>query len=237
MTMHATPGKMTNSQLVRSKIELTCSPAVLAFREFWARDDLDKVIPGFLVTLQQIMRATVPLMETARDRCAELADTDLLAAQLHGYYAKHVTEEQDHDIWALDDLEAVGYDRAEVEAMLPLPDVASLMGAQYYWIHHFHPVMLLGCIAVLEGGPPSEALIEKLERESGLPPEAFRTYRFHGEVDPHHLKDLDDALDGFDLSPRDLGLIGISATHTAKMLAEIIPRISATDAPPRRPTG
>lgn len=234
MNKHSAPGNMSHSQLVRSKIDMTCAPAVLAFREFWEREDLTDAIPGFLVTLQQIMRATVPLMEAARDRCAELADTDPLAAQLHDYYAKHVTEEQDHDVWALDDLEAVGYDRAEVEAMLPLPDVASLMGAQYYWIHHFHPVMMLGCIAVLEGGPPTQALIDKMERASGLPAEAFRTYRFHGEVDVHHLKDLDDALDGFDLSQRDLGLISISATHTAKMLAEIMPRISASDAPERK---
>jgi len=215
-------------------MDITCGEAVGAFQQFWARDDLASVIPGFLVTLQQIMRATVPLMEAARDRCAELSDSDELCRQLHEYYAKHIEEERDHDVWALDDLEAVGYPRDAVEDMLPLPDVASLMGAQYYWIHHFHPVMMLGCIAMLEGGPPTEALIQKLERESGLPTEAFRTYRFHGEVDPHHLKDLDDALDSLPLSRRHLGLIGISATHTANMLAAIVGRLSASDAPERQ---
>lgn len=230
----ANPGQMSNSQLIRSKMQLTCHPANEAFSQFWARPDLAEVIPAFLVTLQQIMRATVPLMEAARDEAARMATRDPLCRHLRDYYGNHVSEEMDHDIWALEDLEEAGYPRDIVLNMLPLGDIASMMGAQYYWIHHFHPVMMLGCIAVLEGGPPSDALINKLERESDLPTEAFRTYRFHGSVDPHHRDDLDKALDEMPLTRRNLGLIGISATHTANTLADIVSRISPTDAPPRQ---
>ncbi len=229
----AQTGRMSNSQIIRAKMQLTCHAANEAFAQFWARPDLSESIPGFLVTLQQIMRATVPLMEAARDEAARMATRDPLCRHLRDYYGKHVGEELDHDIWALEDLEEAGYARDSVLDMLPLGDVASMMGAQYYWIHHFHPVMMLGCIAVLEGGPPSKALIDRLERESNLPAAAFRTYRFHGDVDPHHRDDLNNALDQMPLTRRHLGLIGISATHTANTLADIVSRISSTDAPPR----
>jgi len=231
--MHA-PTVLSNSMLMRTKMQLTCTAANAAFAAFWARDDLGEVVPAFLVVLQQIMRATVPLLETARDRAAELAATDELCAALEGYYGKHAEEEQNHDIWGLEDLAAVGYPTEAVLDMVPLPDIAAMMGAQYYWIHHHHPVMLIGCIAVLEGGPPSEALIKRLEQETGLGPKAFRTYRFHGEVDPHHRDDLDRAVDRMPLTKQHLGLIGISATHTANMLAASINRIDARDAPERK---
>lgn len=229
-----TPRAMSNSELMRAKMRLTCGEANRAFAAFWARDDLAEVVPGFLVVLHQIMRATVPLLELGRDRAAERAADDPLCAALAEYYGKHAAEEQDHDKWGLDDLEAVGYPRDAVLDKLPLPDVASMMGAQYYWLNHHHPVMLIGCIAVLEGGPPSNALVDRLERETGLGPEAFRTYRFHGEVDPHHLEDLDRAVDAMPLSRRHMGLIGISATHTANELAACVRRIGPTDAPERR---
>lgn len=228
------PQPMTNSMLMRTKMRLTCGAANQAFSTFWRRDDLAAVVPAFLVVLQQIMRATVPLLETARDRAAERADGDPLCAALEAYYGKHAKEEQDHDLWALEDMAAVGYPTDTVLATVPMPDVATMMGAQYYWIHHYHPVMLIGCIAVLEGGPPTEALIERLEQETGLGPEAFRTYRFHGAVDPHHLEDLDRAVDEMPLTRQDLGLIGISATHTANTLAAIVDRLDPSDAPERR---
>lgn len=224
---------MSNSALMRAKIRLTCSAADEAFAAFWAREDLGRVVPAFLVLLQQIMRTAVPLLEMARDRAAERAADDPVCGPLAEYYAKHAVEERDHDQWTLDDLEAVGYPRRAVLDMVPLPDVASMVGAQYYWVNHHHPVMLLGWLAVLEGGPPTEALIRHLETESGLPAEAFRTYRFHGEVDPHHLEDLDRALDAMPLERNHMGLIGISATHTANRLAACIRGLDPSDAPER----
>lgn len=228
-----TPRRMSNSDLIRAKMQLTCGAAQRAFTTFWARDDLPEVAPALLVLLHQIVRSTVPLLEAGRDRAAERAADDPLSAALEAYYGKHAVEETDHDLWTLDDLEAVGYPRAAVLDIPPLPDVAAMMGAQYYWLHHYHPVMLLGCVAILEGSPPSNALVDRLERDTGLGPLAFRTYRFHGEVDPHHLEDLDRAMDEMPLTPRHIGLIGISATYTANALAACVARLSPSDAPER----
>ena len=36
---------------------------------------------------------------------------------------------------------------------------AALVGAQYYWIRHVHPVALLGYVMLLEGYPPSAGTV------------------------------------------------------------------------------
>ena len=76
----------------------------------------------------------------------------------------------------------LGRPRSDVLARPPSPTVAALVGSQYYWIFHFHPVALLGYIAVLEGYPPSMAMIDQLEAGTGYPREAFRTMIAHAEL-------------------------------------------------------
>ena len=225
----------SHSRIMRRKMELTSGPLHAAFDRLWARPDLHEVFPAFLVLLHQVMRASVPLMATAADACRTRPDP--LSQSLTAYFDKHCPEEQDHDLWTLDDLEAAGFDRQGVLDMLPLPDVAGLAGQQYYWIHHHAPVMLLGYIAVLEGHPPEMAHIDRLQEQTGLPPEAFRTYRFHSDVDPHHLHELDEAIDAMPLTRHDLGLIGVSASATAAILGDCINRLDANDVPPRRQHG
>jgi hypothetical protein len=216
---------------MRAKMGLTCSPLTEAFERLWARPDLDAVFPGFLVLLHQVMRASVPLMRTAADVTRQADDP--LSRALTAYFDRHCTEEADHDLWTLDDLEAAGFDRQSVLDKVPYPDVAGMAGMQYYWIHHHAPVMLLGYIAVLEGHPPEMDHIADLERRTGLPADTFRTYRFHSDVDPHHLAELDAAIDAMPLTRRDMGLIGISAAATAQTLGACIDRLDASDAPER----
>jgi len=229
------PTARPNSQIIRAKIALSCGDAHVAFTEFWAREDLTDVTPAMLVLIHQIMRATAPLMEAGAIQARERAADDPLCAALADYYARHAEEEAPHPDWHLGDLVAAGFERADVADAMPLPDVAALMGAQYYWIHHFHPVMLLGAIAILEGNPPTMELCDRLEAETGLRPEAFRTYRFHGAVDPHHMAEFDAAVDAMPLSRRDIGRIGVSATYTANQLARCVRRITADDSPPVAP--
>jgi hypothetical protein len=222
------------SAIMRRKMELTSGDMHDAFDRFWLRDDLADVFPAFLVLLHQIMRASVPLMRAAAVVSRARASQDPLCAALADYYEKHCDEEKDHDLWTLNDLEAIGIDRDAVLQTLPPPDVARMVGAQYYWLHHFHPVMLMGYIAVLEGSPPSSEHIDEIARRTGLSAEAFRTYRFHGDVDPHHLADLDRTIDALPLGSRNMGLIGISAAFTAAELSACVDRLAVLEAPGRR---
>jgi pyrroloquinoline quinone (PQQ) biosynthesis protein C len=207
------------SVALRLKLELAGAEYYKASRAFWRHRRLAELIPDYLFRVHTIIRASVPLMEAARDRAASLAAKEPVAALLAEYLGQHVNEERHHDDWLLDDLEVLGISRETVGSRVPSPTVASLVGAQYYWIHHYHPVAVLGYIAVLEGNPPVESHIAEVIERTGLPEHAFRTFIKHARLDPHHRDDLDSALDAMPLTEEHETLIAISALETQHLLA------------------
>jgi hypothetical protein len=200
-------------------MQITCGRLYATYHQFWGRPELGHRVPSFLILMHQIVRASVPLMIAARSLARDRASGDAVCRLLEPYLSVHVQEERDHDEWLLQDLEAAGIARADVTARIPSPHVASLVGAQYYWIHHHHPVAIIGYMRVLEGNPPSAAHVHRLQQMSGLPAAALRTYRLHGDLDPDHLQELDLLLDSLPLSEAQELLIWISASHTARTLA------------------
>jgi hypothetical protein len=181
-----------------------------------------EAVTEYMVRLHWVIRASVPLMEAACDRARLLADTDYVAAGLAAYLAQHVREEQNHDEWLLDDLALLGLSRNEVLSRMPSPAIAGIVGAQYYWIMHHHPVALLGYIAVLEGSPPTVDEIDALADRTGLPRAAFNTSYKHAHLDPHHRDDLDRTLDTLPLQPEHVALIGVSALMTHGLLGNAL---------------
>lgn len=207
------------SQDLRAKLVLLEAEYGRAHRRFWNAPRFAELIPAFFVQTHQIIRASVPLMETARDQASERAAEDPTAASLAEYLTQHIREEQHHDDWLLRDLEILGVAAEQVVERIPPPRVAKAVGAQYYWVLHDHPVAVLGYIAVLEGYPPSTGDVDRMVEKSGQPREAFRTFHKHAHLDPHHRDDLHRALDEMPLSPRHKSLIGVSALTTMHHLA------------------
>jgi hypothetical protein len=156
----------------------------------------------------------VPLTRVALERARKLGESDLAA-----YLELHVDEELGHDETLLGDLELLGLPRATVLDRMPSPAVAALVGSQYYWIHHHHPVAFLGFVALMEGYPPTPELIETLLARTGYPREAFTTYVEHAELDPGHRDHLDRTLDALPLDAAHEEAIGISAIATAALAA------------------
>jgi hypothetical protein len=153
-------------------------------------------------------------MEAALERTHATADADPVAALLAPYLEEHIDEERDHDEWLLDDLELLGRRRDPTLARVPSPTIAGLVGAQYYWIFHYHPVVLLGYISLLEGYPPSTELIERLMRATGYPRDSFRTMLAHAELDPGHRDELNELLDSLPLTPEQASALGVNAMWT-----------------------
>jgi hypothetical protein len=118
-------------------------------------------------------------------------------------------------------MRAIGFDPAVLLAEQPAPVIAALVGSQYYWINHYHPVCLLGYIAVLEGHAPSLQLSERLRAATGLPAEAFRTLDHHADIDGQHAAQLYRLLDGLPLTASQDAAVGVSALHTAASLTEL----------------
>jgi hypothetical protein len=186
-----------------------------------------ELYPEYLFTLHCIVRASVPLMETARNRAQSMSCEDPVAAVIGDYFGTHIDEERNHDEWLLDDLEAIGFDQSRVVGRPPSPTVASAVGAQYYWILHFHPVVLLAWIGLLEGYPPTPRTIDRLMRRTGYGPEAFRTLTAHADLDPGHGDELFDTLDRLPLTREQATAIGLNAMSSVRLLARALEEVTA----------
>jgi heme oxygenase-like protein len=110
---------------------------------------------------------------------------------------------------------------------MPSPAVASLVGAQYYWVLHHHPVAFLGYVGVMEGYPPTEELVELLVERTGFPRGAFRTFSEHGELDPGHRDHLDRTLDALPLTERLEDVIDTSAVTTVDLATRALEEVLA----------
>jgi pyrroloquinoline quinone (PQQ) biosynthesis protein C len=165
-------------------------------------------------------------MRQARESALALRG-DPVAAPLAEYLEHHVEEELDHDEWLLGDLELIGVDRADVLARAPSPGVAALVGSLYYWVLHYHPVAVLGYAAVLEGYPPSPALIDGMEQRTTYDRQAFHTLIAHSELDPGHSEELFELVDRLPLSRAQAGVIGLSAITTVERLTGVFEELAA----------
>ena len=207
---------------LRWKLDMVLGPLVRASEALVQHPEIVQVYPRFLFTSHFIIRASVPLMETARERALALPAEDPVRDPLASYLDEHIPEELHHDEWLLDDLESIGITRASVLRRVPSPTVAQLVGAQYYWVLHYHPVAVLGYIALLEGYPPSPGLIDELARRTGYPEPAFRTLRLHGELDQGHRDELDAMLNGLALTPEQSTAVSVSAMMSVDLYAQAI---------------
>ena len=216
----------TASSRLRRKLALAIGPFAQACTALVEDPRLAELWPEYLIVQHQIIRATVPLTEAAAERARAL-DDDPVAPGLALYLDEHVDEERGHDDDLLADLESLGRDRETVLGRMPSPTVAALVGSQYYWIHHHHPIAFLGYVALMEGYPPTPELIETLAARSGHPREAFRTFAEHGDLDPGHRDHLDETLDSLPLTREQEAVMAISATATAAFAARAVEEVLA----------
>ena len=217
----ATEAPSRPSSRLQAKTELASGPLASAYEELFEHERITELLPQYFVEMHTVIRATVPLLELAASTAAARED-DPVAAGAAPYLAEHAEEERHHDEWLLEDLELIGVEADAVLKRVPSPTVARLVGAQYYWVLHYHPVALLGYLSLMEGSPPSNWLIDRLIERSGFPREFFRTYALHGELDAHHLQELDDTIDSLPLEPEHEELLGLSAMSSAELLNRMI---------------
>jgi hypothetical protein len=209
------------SARLRRKLELVLPLLVEAGRRVWAHARIRELYPEYLITMHGVIRASVPLMERAFTQAQAVAAEDPAAAGLAAYLEHHVEEERGHDDWLLEDLAVLGRSREEVLSRVPPASVAALVGAQYYWIEHYHPVAVLGYIGLLEGYPPTITEVHALMARTGYQREAFRTLIRHSELDPLHAADFDEAVDRLPLTPEQAAVIGLSGIYTVHAFARV----------------
>ena len=220
--MSATVVPTGESARLRRKLELVLPLLVDTGRRLWEHPRIRDLYPEYLVATHGVIRASVLLMERALERARATAAEDPAAAGLAAYLEHHVEEERGHDDWLLEDLAVLGRSREEVLAQVPSASVAALVGAQYYWIEHYHPVAVLGYIGLLEGYPPSIADVDALMARTGYEREAFRTLIRHSELDPLHAADFDEAVDRLPLTREQAAVTGLSGLHSVTAFARVL---------------
>jgi hypothetical protein len=214
----------SRSEALRRKVGLLMPAVDAASRAMWAHPRSDLVYLEWLKALHGMIRATVPLMLAATEQCV-LRQGDPVADALGRYLSKHIREEYGHDQWVADDYLVAGGDPAELRSTVPGPAIASLVGSQYYWLRHVHPVALVGHIAVLEGNPPGPGLAGSLAKRTGLPEDSFRTIARHAQLDVQHRDDVHRLVDRLPLDDALTELMGVSALHTLRGLIEVMEAI------------
>jgi len=214
-----TPPATTESRRLRGKLELVLPVLLATGRRLVSHPGLHGIYPEFLVMTHTIIRASVPLMETALATARTLPN-DPVAVLLADYLEHHIPEERGHDDWLLADLESIGIPGDQVLSRLPSATIAALVGSQYYWVQHVHPVGLLGYIAMFECYPAARQDIDRVQAATGYGPEAFRTLLLHADLDTQHGDDLDDLLDSLPLTEQQQTLIGLSAMTSVQLMAQ-----------------
>jgi hypothetical protein len=183
-----------------------------------------ELYPRFLTVGYHVTVGMIRLMETALARARAMASDDHVAAGLADYLERHLAEEMHSEEpggATLDDLEALGVDPSALRAQPPSPKIASLVGAEYFWILHCHPVAILGYLE-LEAYHPHRPTVEQLIEKTGLPRDGFRQLLLHAKLDVVHANELHSVLDSLPLEPQHEQLIGLSALHTMSLLIDAL---------------
>lgn len=97
------------------------------------------------------------------------------------YFHEHLQEETGHLKMVVDDLLRLG-----ITDPLRFPIAAELAGAQYYYIIHDDPAMLLGYMAALECNPTPLSKVAELEATYGQ----LTSIRHHAEHDIGHGQEI-----------------------------------------------
>ncbi len=224
-------GALTQSEQLGLKISLVGSRLDRSCRAFLAHPSLRRLFPEYLFRLHCAVRAIVPLMDAARRRASELAGSCPVAARLVPYLIQHIEEETGHDEWLLEDMQVLGLSRSDVLSRPPSRSVAALIGSQYYWVLHAHPVALLGYVTVVEGTPVRAETLNYLVSEAGIPREALRTLYLHAELDIDHGADADRFLDSLPLTVEQARLVGLSAMQSVEQLSVILDELVQASPP------
>jgi hypothetical protein len=225
---------LSHSQLLRTKIQLVRSRLDAVTYDLWNHPRLIDIYPHYLFQNHTVTRASVPLMEAALSCARTKFQSDPVAIGTEKYLAKHIPEERGHDDWLVEDMTHMGMDPSTVLKRMPSTAVAALVGTQYYWINHFHPVCLLGYIAVLEGTPPTIPYFERVVARSKLPRQALSSLFRHAKLDPRHRAELDEAIDGLPMTSEHSAMLGVSALQTVHLLTRVIEELTVSSVEKRK---
>lgn len=159
---------------------------------------------AFLTQAYHHVRHTVPLLMAVGSRLPERL------YWLQPQIVHYIEEEQGHDQWILNDIEAAGGDRHA--ASLSEPDVATqaMVAFAYDMVTRRNPAGFFGMVYVLEGTSVALALraADRIQAALALPNRAFTYLRSHGTLDQEHVQHLAGILARLDCTEDQEAVVG-----------------------------
>lgn len=150
---------------------------------FSGKISLDDYV-GFLLQAFHHVKHTVPLLMATGSRLP--GDKEWLRAAIGEY----IDEEQGHQEWVLNDIEACGYDKEA--ARRSKPHFSTELMVAYAWdtVSRVEPLGFFGMVHVLEGTSISIAdkAADAIRKQLALPRKAFTYLYSHGALDQDHVK-------------------------------------------------
>jgi pyrroloquinoline quinone (PQQ) biosynthesis protein C len=149
----------------------------------------------FLGQAYHHVRCTAPLLALAAARCGP--EDRLYQSALFEY----IEEERGHELWILEDIQAVGGDPEHVRHGAPRFACKIMIGHAYYVVDHVSPYGLLGMIHVLEGMAVSLAVkaVSALRKSIETVNEGgFRYLTTHGDLDVRHSEFFENLINHMD---------------------------------------
>lgn len=149
---------------------------------------------AFLTEAFHHVRHTVPLLMAVGSR---------LPARL-GWLRKeiiHYTEEEEgHEQWILNDIQAAGGDSSAAATSQPSSATDAMVAYAYDTASRRNPVGFFGMVFVLEGASVALACnaADRIQTSLQLPNKAMTYLRSHGQLDKQHVQDLYAILNRFD---------------------------------------
>lgn len=181
---------------------------------------------AFLVQAYHHVRHTVPLLMA----CGSRLPTRL--SWMQRYVVDYINEEQGHERWISNDIDATGGDAKTLLAAGPNLATEFMVSYAYDTVQRGNPIGFFGMVLVLEGTSVALAThaAEIIRQELDLPPEAFSYLTSHGSLDQEHIGTYEEIVNRLD-DPRDRAAVVHCAKAFFKLYAGVfasIPRAVST---------
>lgn len=171
----------------------------------------------FLTNAYHHVKHTVPLMMACGARLPDRSNW------MRTHLKEYIDEEIGHERWILDDIAACGADASAVEQCESPFAVELLVSYVYDYVNRRNPVGLLGMVHVLEGTSTRLAteIARLVQAKLGLPDDAFRYLRSHGELDVAHVEFFERLVDALS-DPQDVDAMIHVAQRVYRLYGDVI---------------
>ncbi|TNE75212.1 MAG: AMP-dependent synthetase [Gammaproteobacteria bacterium] len=174
----------------------------------------------FLTQAYHHVKHTVPLMMSCGGRLPERLEFVRKAL------VEYIEEEYGHHEWILNDLDACGEDKEAIRHGRPDTSIELMVSYLYDQIDRGNPIAFFGMVQVLEGTSIELAtpLGEQIQKQLGLPNQAFSYLYSHGALDQEHFEFFRNLMDSI-TDPDDQSAIIESANMVYRLYGDMLHNI------------